>query len=308
MKDINLDGIYSDYPIYLNYLEKLSKVKRKISSFKRAENFKRELEEYQFLKENRDANYFDINGLYEDEMYLFQHDNLNRYISAYNEKKELLHEFKFFLSELAFFNVDYYCYLVCLNESKNNYKFIDLKEHDILTIYEDDNTKVNYLISVLQAANSFIATIRQEDLPFITNLIDDWDIIHDDIKGRYFSPSFENDTINMGIIYYLAYMNDRNLVKKLYPSSIQSSILLKNSQYDDSFFEKFDDSDLIKKMFTNNIEKLYKKCNYVDKEKILNYYHELSTFGFQIDGEIISLFTTSPVINIELLKRKHLKK
>ena len=61
-------------------------------------------------------------------------------------------------------------------------------------------------------------------------------------------------------------------------------------------------------MFTSNIDKLYKKSDSIDKKKILDYYHTLSTCGYQNNEEVVSLFTTSPVINIELLKRKYLKK
>ena len=308
MIDIDLDGINKEYSVYLEYLDKLAKAKRKISSYKLTDTLKKELDHYYFLKENQDIDYFDKNGLFEDEMYLFLHDDLNKYMHIIYEKEKLLREFNCFLDDISFFTVDPYSYYVCLKEPNNNYKIIDLERHDILSIYEDNINKVNYLISVLQAANSFIATIRQEDFPFITNLMDDWDIIHEDIKGKYYSPTYENAPMNMGLIYYHAYMKDRNLAKITYPSKQKSLCLLNSNQYDESFFDYFDDSELIKKMFTGNIEKLYKKSNLVDKEKILDYYHILSTSGYQNNEKIISLFTTSPVINIELLKRKYLKK
>ena len=308
MIDIDLDGINKEYSVYLEYLAKLAKVKRKISSYKLTDALKKELDEYNCLKENQDMDYFDKNGLFEDEMYLFLHDDLNEYMQIIYEKEKLLREFNYFLDEISFFTVDFYSYYVCLKEPNNYYRFIDLEGHNILSIQEDDINKVNYLISVLQAANSFIATIRQEDFPFITNLMDDWDIIHEDIKGKYYSPSYENAPMNMGLIYYRAYMKDRNLAKITYPSKQKSLCLLNSNQYDESFFDYFDDSELIKKMFTGNIEKLYKKSNLVDKEKILDYYHILSTSGYQNNEKVISLFTTSPVINIELLKRKYLKK
>lgn len=308
MIDIDLDGINKKYSVYLEYLDKLAKVKRKISSYKLTDALKKELDEYNCLKENQNMDYFDKNGLFEDEMYLFLHDDLNEYMQIIYEKEELFRKFNFFLEELSYFTVDPYCYYVCLKEPNNYYRFIDLEGHNILSIQEDDINKVNYLISVLQAANSFVATIRQKDLPFITNLIDDWEIIHDDIKGRYYSPSYENAPMNMGLIYYRAYMKDRNLAKITYPSKQKSLCLLNSNQYDESFFKDFDDSELIKEMFTGNIEKLYKKSNLVDKEKILDYYHILSTSGYQNNEKVISLFTTSPVINIELLKRKYLKK
>ena len=308
MIDIDLDGINKEYSVYLEYLAKLAKVKRKISSYKLTDALKKELDEYNCLKENQNMDYFDKNGLFEDEMYLFLHDDLNEYMQIIYEKEKLLREFNYFLDEISFFTVDFYSYYVCLKEPNNYYRFIDLEGHNILSIQEDDINKVNYLISVLQAANSFVATIRQKDLPFITNLMDDWDIIHEDIKGKYYSPSYENAPMNMGLIYYRAYMKDRNLAKITYPSKQKSLCLLNSNQYDESFFDYFDDSELIKKMFTGNIEKLYKKSNLVDKEKILDYYHILSTSGYQNNEKVISLFTTSPVINIELLKRKYLKK
>ena len=308
MIDIDLDGINKEYSVYLEYLDKLAKAKRKLSSFKRTDALKKELDEYNCLKEHQDFNYFDKNGLFEDEMYLFLHDDLNKYMHIIYEKEELLRKFNIFLEDLSFYTVDPYCYYVCLKEPNNNYRFIDLEGHNILSIQEVDTNKVNFLVSVFQAANSFVATIRQEDFPFITNLIDDWEIIHDDIKGRYFSPTFENNALNMGLIYYYAYMKDRNLAKTTYLFKQKSLNLVNNNQYDDSFFEEFEDPILIKKMFTSNIEKLYKKSDSIDKKKILHYYYILSTCGYQNNNEVVSLFTTSPVINIELLKRKYLKK
>ena len=222
MIDIDLDGIYKEYPVYLEYLDKLAKAKRKLSSFKRTDALKKELDEYNCLKEHQDFNYFDKNGLFEDEMYLFLHDDLNKYMHIIYEKEKLLREFNIFLDDLSFYTVDPYCYYVCLKEQNNNYRFIDLEGHNILSIQEVDTNKVNFLVSVLQAANSFIATIRREDFPFITNLMDDWDIISDNIKGRYFSPMFEYNAINMGLIYYNAYMMDRNLAKMSYPSKLKS--------------------------------------------------------------------------------------
>ncbi len=308
MINFDVNDIYKDYPVYLDFLEKLNELNKKKYSFKRKETFNQELEEYQFLLENRDFSFFDNNGLYEDELYLFQHEFINQYVNINYEYNEKLRELYNFLFDVANSNIEIFNFYFCLKGANKNYKFIDLGECDYLSIQEDDNDKIKYLIAVLQAGHSFVATIRQEDIPFIVNLFDNWSIIPDAVKGEYYSPMFENAPKNMGLIYYQAYMKDKGLAKLSYPCKFEPLVLSNNNQYDDSFFDRFDDSELVKKMFTTNIEKLYKKCNFEDKEKILNYYRTLSTCGYQYGGDIISLFTTSPVINIELLKRKYLKK
>ena len=308
MINFDVNDIYKDYPVYLDFLEKLNELNKKKYSFKRKVTFNQELEEYQFLLENRDFSFFDNNGMYEDELYLFQHELINQYVNINYEYNEKLRELYNFLFDVANSNIEIFNFYFCLKVANKNYKFIDLGECDFLSIQEDDNNKIKYLIAVLQAGHSFVATIRQEDIPFIVNLFDNWSIIPDAVKGEHYSPMFENAPKNMGLIYYQAYMKDRGLAKLSYPCKFEPLVLLNNNQYDDSFFDRFDDSELVKKMFTTNIEKLYKKSNFEDKEKILNYYRTLSTCGYQYGGDTISLFTTSPVINIELLKRKYLKK
>lgn len=211
-------------------------------------------------------------------------------------------------------------------KSAYSYDLLELYTQEKIDLGQFDEEKVEFIINLLRSASCFIGYANKRDLPLLMNLLDECDRefdyssmdIADVAEESYLAE--ESCCHDMELQLIRAHMNDSHLTiikDKVYNRlrSIKQTYFTKDQI--DKMFEKLESKkDTLSEkeykieyytilMLNNNIEQLYLKVPDEDREVVLDAYMNLSQ-GVEVNDEInpIQYRTASPLINIEVLKRK----
>lgn len=220
----------------------------------------------------------------------------------------------------------YQRFIALKQDEKNAYSYdlLELYTQEKIDLSQFDEEKVEFIINLLRSASCFIGYVNKRELPLLMNLLDECDREFDysnvDIADVAEESYLEEDRCrNMEFQLIRARMNDYHLpitkdkvynrfryIKQTYFTEVDTCKMLEKLEERKSALNERDYKVqyYMILMLSSNIEEVYLKTPDEEKEIALDAYMDLSQ-GVKMDEiNYVQYRTASPLINIEVLKRK----
>ena len=211
-----------------------------------------------------------------------------------------------------------YSEIVVLEKDNKKY-LVDLYNNFDIEITKENEKLIHFLIDSLKNKELFIGNIKTQDLPLLMN-------IKEDIKYNFESQNefyYNNENIPSQISSELemVYAVEEKLEKNRTFDDTISFPFIVNSDEEQKKWNELDELKnkitqqkylleyyKILMVFGNNVEKVYNNAPEEEKEYVIDAYYHYASEVMNTDNEKYHFRTTSPLINIEVLKRKIMNK
>lgn len=320
-----LDKLTNDYKTRIIFYNKLIKDKADYE-IKYEKEFSKLRKEYNKINDDWDKYSFVVNN-----KILNDYDTLNNQINA--ERKvidKILNGINIDDDEKI---VDVYneSYVALNHLNDDGFDVVNLNVGEVINTDSFDSYKKEFLIKLLRKQNAFVGFLSHNDLPLMMNVFEDENekLIEQDMNDEC-NLSVEDLSLDMGLQVFRAHMFDNKKTKTtlvddvsnyrkeinnelpfIYDSKKVEDLWYKLDEYekdhseDDYWIEYYK----LLILFDNKIETIYNEAPMEHKNYVIDAYYRFSQ-GTNIlldkpQEKFYQFRTASPIINEEVLKRKH---
>lgn len=333
---LNLDLINKKYHNFEEIKNDLSEIEEKTNIYYK--KHQKELDylksAYEILKQNPSSWYHQKYGMSIANNFLYQNPLLAEY-------EKLLQVSKDYRNSLAEARNDtgvvepFQRFIALKHDNDDDYDLLELYTRERINLKGYSKEKVEYIIGLLRSASSFICYAERKDLPLIMNILDELDYNSDyyDVEPEDVAEESYYDEIskchNMELQFIRAHMMDnkqeelrekfnnnncRVITERYFDETTINKLLRKlNLIKDKKSEESYKEAYYYILMLKGNIEKIYVDAPAEDKKIVIDAYLKLSqglpVLDFvNLNRKHIEYRTASSIVNIEVLKRKNLRK
>lgn len=184
---------------------------------------------------------------------------------------------------------------------KYNGYLINLEDETSTPFKNLSTAEINFILMLLDDANSYIGEIKSDDLSLISN-------IYNDIKHKNTNKIFSNNEIYKE---YLKTLRNIDISKNEIFQNNLKKIILKAKEDLQNNLITYEEYKIIRYMYTiittDNIEKLYLSLNNTDKKIFLKAYKKLSSYEY-FEKYQVYYRSSSQIINNDIYFKRKKKK
>ena len=283
-----LEKIKGHFKLYNYHKEKLAESEKIIDEFESDSDNQCLIEKLNEFKEeckNRKILHGDNVAM---QRFLLTNNDLEEYYKATMNRDSYQ---KMIKKDLNFMNNFHSKYVILI---KNNKKYLlDISEQELLDINEFDQEFTNFILNGLNDKHIF--EVNEDELPLLMAINEDIDNNDETRKNIIYSEFMSAKKLDLGVDEKLFFIHDSNTQIKIWEELDERK--LTGDKYWIEYYK-------ILIQFGNNIEDLYKEAPIDKKQYVIDAYYYFSTQ----ENPDKHFRTSSPLINVEVLKRKYMKK
>ena len=221
-------------------------------------------------------------------------------------------------------------YVLLKRTNEDSYDLVNLREYEIIDLDKLTDVEIDFLIRLLEYQDALVGTATRDDLPLLMNIIEDENfsekvgslsVLHKCIdakrefeRAKLFDEN-KHTNMNTDVIrkvitnpitneqeeaeYKLPFIYDSLEIEKMWYRFDELRESLSDEDYWNLYYRYI-------MLFANDIDDAYIDAPEELKEIVLDVYCEFEK-GDKDFGKYIQFRTASPLINEEVLKRKHVK-